>query len=287
MNHKTIILKIGTSSITKENPVMVQHLSGKPIVSVGVNYQVVNALASTAVKLKHSGYQVIIVSSGAMGLGVARLGVDKLKARLEELADNPAITSFKQALTAVGQIELMNAYENVFRFHDIHVGQLLITHAGLDDTTQNPNIKSSLEKLFALDVIPVINANDPVASSEIEYGDNDSLAARIAVLIEAERLFILSDANGLYDSDPRINPEAKLIPVVTKIDNYVQSIAGESQSTAGLGGMKSKIAAAAICTENGTAVNILGITEIEKIPDYLKGNSDIQGTYFVPQAHQF
>lgn len=259
---------------------MVQHLSGKPIVSVGVNYKVINNLASCAVKLKKLGYHVAIVSSGAMGLGVARLGPDKLKNKLEELSDSPAITSFKQALTAVGQIDLMNAYENVFRFHDIHVGQLLITHTGLDDDNQNPSIKATLEKLFALDVIPVINANDPVASSEIEYGDNDSLAARIAVLIKAEKLFILSDANGLYDSDPQLNKEAKLIPIVEQIDDYVRSIAGESQSTAGLGGMKSKIAAAAICTENGTSVNILGISEISKIPNYLKGKGEIKGTRF-------
>jgi glutamate 5-kinase len=259
---------------------MVQHLSGKAIVSVGVNYKVINNLASCAVELKRLGYNVVIVSSGAMGLGVSKLGPDKLKSKLEELSDNPAITSFKQALTAIGQIDLMNAYENVFRFHDIHVGQLLITHTGLDDNNQNPSIKNTLEKLFALDVIPVINANDPITSSEIEYGDNDSLAARIAILIKAERLFILSDANGLYDSDPRSNPEAKLMPIVEKIDDYVRSIAGESQSTAGLGGMKSKIAAAAICTENGTAVDIVGINQIAKIPDYINGKKEITGTYF-------
>ncbi len=281
---KTIIIKIGTTSITKEKPAAAINLQGKAIVNVGINYQVLGSIASTAAKLHDTGYKVIIVSSGAMGLGVAKLGAGKLKERLEQ-SDKLSLTSFKQALTAVGQVDLMNAYETIFSNHKTHVGQVLITHKGLDDTERNENIKRTLEKLLALDVVPIINANDTVSSSEIEYGDNDSLSARVAVLMGAERLIIVSDAQGLYDSDPNLNPNAKLISEVREINNQIKSIAGESASTAGLGGMKSKIAAAEICINNNVAVDILGINEIEKIPLFINGAlNKLNGTHFLVKS---
>ncbi|MDD9897771.1 MAG: glutamate 5-kinase [Candidatus Melainabacteria bacterium] len=265
-----IILKIGTSSITKEKPACATNLQGKPIVNVGINYQVLNELAQVAAHLRQQGYQVIIVSSGAMGLGVTKLGAENLKDKLEATCDSPDLVSFKQALTSVGQVDLINAYETVFSNYGTHVGQVLVTHKGLDDTERNETIHRTLEKLFALDIVPIINANDAVTSAELEYGDNDSLSARVAVLIKAQRLFVISEADGLYDDDPRLNPEAKIIPVVKNIDE-VRGFAHESTSTAGLGGMKSKVEAAEICVQNGVAVDIIGVDKISQISDYVNG----------------
>lgn len=276
----TIIIKIGTNSITKEKPAAAVRLDGKSIVNLGINYQVLDDLATTADQLKKQGYQVIIVSSGAMGLGVAKLGPENLKERLEEICDSPDLVSFKQALTAIGQVDLMNAYETTFSNYKIHVGQILVTHKGLDDTERNDSIKKTISRLFDLNVIPVVNANDPVSSSELEYGDNDSLAARVAVLSKANRLVIISDADGLYDNDPRLDTNATLIKEVTKVED-VKAFAHETSSTAGLGGMKSKVAAAEICVDNGIAVDIVGVASISKIAAYISGvDQGIPGTHF-------
>lgn len=275
-----IILKIGTSSITKEKPACAVNLQGKAIVNVGINYQVLNDLAQVAADLKKQGYQVIIVSSGAMGLGVAKLGPEKLKEKLETICETPNLVSFKQALTAVGQVDLINAYETVFSNYQTHVGQVLVTHKGLDDTERNECIHQTLENLLALDIVPIINANDAVSSSELEYGDNDSLSARVAVLIRAQRVFVVSEAKGLYDDDPRVNHQAKIIPLVKNIDE-VRSFAHESTSTAGLGGMKSKVEAAEICVRNGVAVDIIGVDKISCITDYVAGKvKQPLGTHF-------
>lgn len=275
-----IVLKIGTSSITKEKPAAAVNLQGKAIVNVGINYQVLNDLALTATQLKEQGYQVIIVSSGAMGLGVSKLGAETLKEKLEQVCESPDLVSFKQALTAIGQIDLMNAYETTFSNYKTHVGQVLITHKGLDHTEGNESIKRTLTRLFTLDVVPIINANDAVSPSEIEYGDNDSLSARIAVLLKASRLFIISEAKGLYSNDPRIDPNAKLIKEVTNISE-VKSFAHESTSTAGLGGMKSKVAATEICVLSGIEVDIMGVDLIDQIPAYVSSKiREPLGTHF-------
>ncbi len=272
--YKIIVLKIGTTSITQGRP----SASG---ISTGLNFRVINELALATVELRELGYQVIIVSSGAMGLGVAKLGYEKLSNQITSLTGTPDFTSFKQALTAVGQIELMNAYENVFKFYDLHAGQVLIAHAAKDAEDHNKTVKGTLEKLLALGVIPVINANDTVSSSEIEFGDNDSLSARIATIVNAERLVIISDACGLYDSDPRVNPQAQLIKRVAQIDSSTHALAGGSSSGAGLGGMKSKITAAEICLNQGTAVDIIGVKDIAQIPALVNNPElEINGTRF-------
>lgn len=278
---QVVILKIGTSSITKEKPACAVNMQGKSIVNVGINHKVLDDLAATASCLKKQGYQVIIVSSGAMGLGVSKLGAETLKEKLEQVCESPDLVSFKQALTAIGQVDLMNAYETTFSNYKTHVGQVLVTHKGLDDTERNESIKHTLTHLFALDVVPIINANDAVSSSEIEYGDNDSLSARIAVLLKAKRLFIISEANGLYTNDPRLDPSAKLIKEVKDI-NEVRGYALESTSTAGTGGMKSKIAATEICVANAIEVDIMGVDLIDKIPAYVSGEiQESLGTHFV------
>lgn len=270
---KIITLKIGTTSITKG-------------CERGVNQEVIAQLAKVSLILKSKSYKVIIVSSGAMGLGIAKLGTERI---MEQLGENPcksrSMTSYKQALTSVGQVELMNNYQKAFEINGAFVGQVLITHAGLDDTNRNETIKETIKKMFELDLTPIINANDTVSSKEIEYGDNDSLSARVSVLMNAEKLFILSDVDGLYDKDPNKNPDAKLLSVVEDVDAYVKSIAGESASGSGLGGMKSKVDAIELCVRNGIESYILKNDKIEKIPSLVESSlhNDFC-TYFKPHS---
>lgn len=266
-NYRIIILKIGTTSITKGS-------------DKGINYRVINSLAAASAELREKGYKVAIVSSGAMGLGRAKLSKEKIDKFLQE--SNRDIVSYKQAITSVGQVELMNAYQNIFKHYDAYAGQVLITHTGLDDQEGNETLQHTLEKMFEIDIIPIINANDSVTTKELIYGDNDSLAARVASLIEAERLIILSDVSGFYDKDPNKFKDAKLIKQVKKIDNSILASAGESGSGLGLGGMFSKVQAARLCVENNVPVTILCAGSIAKIPAYISGElRDIEGTEFL------
>jgi len=259
-----IIIKIGTSAITKGS-------------HKGINFMVLNRLAAVAAKLQEDGFKVLIVSSGAKGLGLAKLGAKFFEDKIKASPDHKGVTtSYKQALTAVGQVELMKAYENVFRYCDIHIGQVLITHKGLDDTERNETIKNTLAKMLELDILPVINANDTVSSKELEYGDNDSLAARIGVLVKASKLIILSDVHGFYDKDPNKFSDAKLLTRIEKITPELKALAGDSSSS-GTGGMSSKVEAAETCINSGIGVEILHIDYIEQIPEIISGNLE-QGT---------
>lgn len=257
---KTIVIKIGTASIT--------------VPKTGVDLKAINNLAMVAAELKAQGNKVIIVSSGAMSLGIKKLALES-----NSHSDN---ISFKQALTAVGQVELMNAYENIFKYYGYHVGQVLSTQQGLEDETRYESIHNTLENLFDLDVIPVINANDPVTPSEIDYGDNDCLSAKIAVLAKASYLVLVTDSGALYDSDPRENPEAKLISKVTQIDDEILAMAGTSSTNVGMGGMKSKIEAAQICLKKGIKTLITGKSNIRKLPatKFEAGSLEKLGTLF-------
>lgn len=268
MKKQVIVIKIGTTSITRD-------------CKEGVNLDVINQLAKVSNELKTKNYQVIIVSSGAMGLGVSKLGKENIEGRLGIDLCNTSMISYKQALCSIGQIELMNAYQKAHEIFGLYVGQVLVTHAGLDDTNRNKTIHNTIEKMFELNLIPIINANDTVSSKEMEYSDNDSLSARIAKLIKAKKLFILSDVEGLYDGDPNLNPDAEILHEVSDINNYVKSIAGESNSGNGLGGMKTKIEAVELCIENAIESYILKNTKINKIPDLVfETNSQLVGTRF-------
>ncbi len=257
---RIIILKIGSSSIT--------HGCER-----GISFKILNQLAAAAATLREAGYKVIIVTSGAMRLGLAKLG--------RETIPSQDTVSFKQALTAVGQIELMDAYREVFKHYDAHVGQVLITHKGLDDTERNETIGRTLTKMFEIDIVPIVNANDTVSSQELIYGDNDSLSARIAVLIKAERLIILSDVEGLYDKDPNIHKDAKLIQEVKDISNDIKSMASGASSSAGMGGMRSKIEAVQICVDNHIPVDILSVNKANKIPELVIKQVKNLGTHFL------
>jgi len=252
-----IVIKIGTSSITD--------------IKSGVDYKTINLLAKSVSELKSQGHIPVIVSSGAMSLGICKLGLDH---------SHSGNVAYKQALTSVGQISLMNAYENIFKYYGYNVGQVLITHKGLDDQERNDCIKGTFENIFKLGVIPVVNANDTVTSEELAYGDNDSLSARVAVLIQAKKLVFITDAGGFYDKDPHIDSSAKLIDRVSDINEYIYSLAGESSSGVGLGGMRSKIQAAQICLENKIQLLITGKKEIPLLGGLYNPDMQIRGTWF-------
>lgn len=257
---KIVVIKIGTASITAPK--------------TGVDLQAINNLARVSAELKAQGHKVLIVSSGAMSLGIKKLA---LKSNSHD--DN---ISFKQALTAVGQVDLVNAYENIFQYYGYHVGQVLTTHQGLDDEGRYESIHNTINNLFDLDVIPIVNANDPITPSEIDYGDNDCLSAKIAILIKANILVLVTDCGALYDSDPRKNPKAKLISRVKKIDETILAMAGTSSSSVGMGGMKTKVEAADLCLKQGIDTLITGKSQIGKLVETAFEDSSLEamGTFF-------
>ena len=267
---KTIILKIGTTSITAD-------------CDQGVNLKILNDLAQVSASIIKNGYRVVIVSSGAMGLGLARLGSDKIE---KQLGFNPCksdMTTYKQALTAIGQVELMKEYQNLFAKHKMEIGQVLVTHSGIKDDTRNSIIKETISKMFELGLIPIINANDTVSSKQIVSGDNDSLAARMAILLEAEKLFLITDVAGIYDKDPNKHDDAELIGEVEKIDDELRKMTTGSTSRTSTGGMRSKLNAAEVCQEKGIQVEILDAKYTKDI-DKLVLNKDhnIENTTVLP-----
>ncbi len=260
---KPIVIKIGTTSLTGRK-------AGE-----GINHEVVSTLASVSAAVMKQGQRVVIVSSGAMGLGISTLGLDNIEGR----ANNGELTTLKQALTSVGQVALMNSYEAEFSQHGLHAGQVLLTHRGLNDPERSSTIRRTIAKLFELNIVPIINENDTVTAAEIEFGDNDTLSAEVAALIGAETLYILTDTEGLYDSDPHKNPDAKLIHQVNKVDDHIRNIAGGSSSKTGTGGMASKIMAAEICLKAGLRLHILNIDKLGLIPT-LNISKESVGTVF-------
>lgn len=200
-----------------------------------------SSLVDDVVALKRNGAQVLLVSSGAIALGCQRLQQPRRGLRLAE----------KQAMAAVGQVALARAYEQLFEVHDLKSAQVLLT---LHDTEQRQrylNARTALDEMLALDLVPVINENDTVATSEIRYGDNDRLAARVAQMVSAEVLVLLSDVEGYFDKDPRHHPEAKLVPEIHHISQAMRDAAGGEGSDVGTGGMRTKLDAASIAQGSG------------------------------------
>lgn len=226
-----IVIKLGTSTLA--------HSTGK------LNIRKMTSLVRVLADLQNSGKELVIVSSGAIGLGVGKLG---LKSR-------PSDTPSKQACAAVGQCELMYMYDNLFDEYGITVAQILLTKTILEKN----NVVNTFEKLISMGVIPIVNENDTVAIDELELeiGENDSLSAMVANLSKADLLIILSDIDGLFSSDPRSDSNAELIPVVHKIDENIEKIAGGAGSSLGTGGMATKINAAKIATQAGIDMVIM------------------------------
>jgi glutamate 5-kinase len=203
-------------------------------------------LAEDVASLASEGHEILIVSSGAIAIGSSVLGINKKRARLEDL----------QAAAAAGQVQLVYAYQDALRRHDIAVAQILLTPDDTENRRRFLNARRTLGKLIDRSVIPVINENDTVATTEIRYGDNDRLAARIAQLVMADALVLLSDVDGLYTADPGTDENAKHIPMVTSIGNDTLAMAGETRSDIGTGGMATKVQAASIATHAGCSTII-------------------------------
>ena len=232
---KRVVVKLGTSTLT--------HRTGR------LNIRRVENLVRNLADLQNAGHEIIIVSSGAVGLGVAKLG----------LMEKPKDTPSKQACAAVGQCELMYLYDKLFSEYSLNVAQMLLTKFMLLEERRQ-NIKNALEKIIEHGVIPVINENDTVAIDELELevGENDSLAATVAALADADLLIILTDIDGLYDGDPRQEgSNAKLIPVVEEITDEIRELAGGSGTALGTDGMRTKINAAEIANSNGIDMIII------------------------------
>lgn len=252
-----VVVKVGTSTLTYDGG--------------GINIRRVEKLVKVLSDIKNSGKKVILVSSGAIGIGMGKLGISK----------RPDCTRDKQALAAIGQCELMNYYSKLFGEYNHNVAQVLLTKDVVRDPVRNENAAATFEKLLSLAVIPIVNENDTVSTEQIEFGDNDTLSATVATLAKADLLIILSDIDGLYDSDPRENENAKLIPVVEKIDDSVIALAGGAGTTRGTGGMITKIHAAEECHDAGIDMIIANGSDPDILYDIFDGKS--VGTLFKSQ----
>jgi glutamate 5-kinase len=237
-----------------------------------VRHDWLSALAVEVARLRARGQQVVIVSSGAIALGGRRL----------DLKDARSTLNRAQAAAAVGQIALVHAYEEAFAAENLQVAQLLLTIGDLEDRKRYLNARGTLETLFKLGTLPLINENDTVATDEIRFGDNDQLAARVAQLTGADLLFLLSDIDGLYTSDLGIDPEARHLPVVNAITAEIEAAAGPSTNAGvGRGGMITKVAAAKIATGAGCHVILADGRQHSPITRYEEGG---RGTLFVRQS---
>ena len=222
---KRIVVKVGTSTLT--------YSTGK------TNIRRMHKLCSVLSDIVNSGIEVALVTSGAIGVGSGKLG----------LPEKPKDTPGRQAAATIGQCELMFMYDKLFGEYGHTVGQLLITKSDVDDIERRQNLINTFQRLFEYGAIPIINENDSVAVEEIVYGDNDSLSAIVAKLIEADALIILTDIDGLYDDNPNENEDAKLIPLVTEITPELLEVAGGHGSRFGTGGMVTKLHAAQIAMD--------------------------------------
>lgn len=224
--------------------------------------------------IKNAGNELILVSSGAIGMGVGKLG----------LQERPTDIPTKQAAAAVGQCELMYIYDKLFSKYNHTVAQLLITGEDIEDDTRHSNFSTTLHRLLNLGVIPVINENDTVATKEIVIGDNDTLAAIVAQSVQADKLILLSDIDGLYTADPHKDPNAQLISRVHKVDEALYNLAGSSAGNLGTGGMITKLEAARICLECGCDMIITNGNNPDNLYDIMDGKPI--GTTFTEQTYE-
>lgn len=255
-DYKRIVIKIGSTSLTHEN--------GK------INLRQVDKLAWVVSDLRNRGVDVLIVSSGAIAVGADKLG----------LSERPRDIIGKQASSAVGQALLMQIYERSFGEYNQKIAQILLTKGAFESAYKKRNARNTIDKLFELKVIPIVNENDTVATDELnEFSDNDTLSAYVADLIDSDALIILSDIAGLYTGDPNKNPDATIIDTVTEIDEDIYKIAGGSASSLGTGGMATKVKAAELLNGRGIDMVIAHGENPKVIFDILDGKQ--VGTMFV------
>lgn len=254
---KRIVVKVGTSTLTYEN--------GK------LNLRRIEALCKVLTDLQNSGREMILVSSGAIGVGVGKLG----------LRERPQETEKKQAVAAVGQCELMFMYDKFFGEYNRTVAQVLLTGDAMENPMSRKNVENTFQTLIEMGIISVVNENDTMAVDELvgsHIGDNDTLSAMVACLVEAELLVLLTDIDGLYTANPRKDPEAKRIPYVDRITEDIKALAGGAGSNRGTGGMATKVKAAEIVTGQGIPCCVLSGANPENL--YRLFDGEQLGTVF-------
>lgn len=257
-----IVVKAGTSTLMNE--------LGKS------DLKTIELLTRVLSDVHNRGYEVILVSSGAIAFGAARLNLPR----------RPDSIRLKQAAAAVGQCSMLDLYDRFFGGYEKTVAQILLSADDLRQEEKRRNLLNTFDTLFSLGVIPIVNENDSVNFSEIEsedhlFGDNDLLSAEVSVLCRAGRLILLSDTGGLYDRDPRIYPDAALLPLVERIDESTYALLGTKGSRRGADGMKTKLRAAEFATKHGTETHLIGGKQPERIYDLLSGLP--AGTRFAAQ----
>ena len=250
-----IVVKVGTSTLA--------HSTGR------MNIRHVEDLVKVLSDLKNAGHEMILVSSGAIGMGVGKLN----------LPGKPSDMPTKQAAAAVGQCELMYTYDRLFLQYNHTVAQILLTGEDVDHSERRENFENTMERLLELGALPVINENDTVATAEIKVGDNDTLGAIVARCVKADLLVLLSDIEGLYTADPRKDPSAKLIPVVEEVTPEIEALAGGVGSGLATGGMATKLRAAKMVAEVGCDMIITNGEHPEVLYDIAEGRA--VGTRFI------
>ncbi len=258
MKEEIWVVKVGTSTLTYEN--------GR------VNLRRMEGLCRALADMQNSGKHLVLVSSGAIGVGMGKLGLES----------RPAETEKKQALAAVGQCELMFLYDKFFGEYNQTVAQVLLTAGVVHDDRGRRNVENTFRELLMMGAIPIVNENDTVETSELEgqnFGDNDTLSAVVAGLVAADFLVILTDIDGLYDSDPRKNPAARLIPRVEEITPEIEALAGGAGSSRGTGGMATKLRAAKMAGDKGIPCAVVSGADMGNLYKLLEGEP--AGTLFL------
>lgn len=256
-NAKRLVIKIGSA-------LLVDPQSG------GIRRKWLDALASDIATVKKSGVEIVLVSSGAVALGRRHL----------RLADGPIKLEEKQAAAATGQIRLAHAYQEALAKKELTVAQILLTLEDTEERRRHLNGRNTLGTLLQMGVVPVINENDTIATEEIRFGDNDRLAARVAAMISADTLVLFSDIDGLYTSDPRTDPEARHLPVIQNLTSEIFAMAGRAPPGYSSGGMITKLEAARIATQAGSAMAIASGKIVHPLRNLLRGG---KASWFLPQ----
>ena len=249
------VVKVGTSTLA--------YSTGN------LNIRHMEKLCRVLSDLKNAGHEIILVSSGAVGMGMGRLS----------LSERPADLVSKQAVAAVGQCELMYTYDKLFSEYNHTIAQILLTADDVNDEGHRENFIATVDKLLEMNVLPVINENDTVSTDEFLIGDNDTLSAVVAANAGAELLILLTDTDGLYTANPREDPDAKLIPEITAITDEIIALAGGSGSNMGTGGMITKIRAAEIATKAGCDMIIANGKDPNILYNIIEGK--VVGTKFI------
>lgn len=257
---KRIVVKVGSSSITRENG--------------SIDIERIEKLAREISLLKDKGYEVILVSSGAIACGASGFTI----------SEKPTETAQKQAVASYGQVCLMNNYTKAFSEYDKKVGQFLFTAEVRDNATMKENARNTLDTVIKMGIIPIVNENDAISNYEIQFGDNDTLSAHVAEIAKADLLVLLSDIDGLFTDDPKKNPEATLIPEVEALNDELIAMAKDTDSKVGTGGMATKIKAAKICMDNGIDMIIANSDDFKNLRKI--SDSEEIGTYFIGKCRE-